>query len=239
MARLINVTDAKKRDGQVAIEPPAAREATRFVGPAHQRIHTERFIKATDATLCGPLLRRFGGDAEALAKGMVAGDPEIDLQRIGQRLDDADRVWIRADGSVLYAARVLQVVQAPDGTEKSRQDFADVEATVREDTALPWTGRLFEPREVVSKFVLSRKLRLHHVNGLTFDFLYEMAKTLHESGKLLLVGAGPKGTSPLILQTNGTPYRGFLDGQICSGEGGDGYLLRLHLSNLELKAVAP
>lgn len=240
MPRLINVTDVKKRDAQVAMESPPAREATRFVGPAHQKVVTERLIKATDGHLFDALLLKHGGDAEALAKAMVAGDPEIDLERLGQRLDNADRVWVRRDGTVLYAARVLQVVNGPDGVEKSRQEFADVEATVREDAPLPWTGRLFDPREVVSRFVLSRTLRLHHVNGLTFDFLYEMAKTLQESGKLLFLGAGPKGALPLILQTNGTPYRGFLDGRIdpADGEnGGDGYLLRLHLSNLELKAV--
>ena len=36
-----------------------------------------------------------------------------------------DRVWVRADGSVLYSGRVLQVVTAPDGTEKERRDFVE------------------------------------------------------------------------------------------------------------------
>jgi hypothetical protein len=50
---------------------------------------------------------------------------------------------------------------------------------------------------------------------------------------MALVGSGAKGTSPLILQTNGTPYRGFLEGRVKD----DAYLLVLHLSNLELKQV--
>jgi len=48
---------------------------------------------------------------------------------------------------------------------------------------------------------------------------------------VLFVGSGEKGANPLIFQRNGSPYRGFLEGRIV----GDGFLLVLHLSNLELK----
>ena len=233
MARLISLTDQKKRDGQVSAEYPVRRPPPRYLSPDDREVHSERLIKATEGFHYEGLLKKFP-DSEALARALVDGDPEIDLERVGRKLGDADRVWIRSDGTVLYAARILQVVYNPDGSEKSRVDFSDVEATVSEEgPAIPWTGRLFDPREVVGKFVLSKKLRLRHVNGLTFDFLYDMAKTLQESGKLLLVGAGAKGASPLIFQTNGAPYRGFIEGRV----EGEGYLLVLHLSNLEIKAV--
>lgn len=121
----------------------------------------------------------------------------------------------------------------PKGEEIDRDDFVDVEATVNPEEALPWTGKLFDIKDVVRKFVLVRKLRVRHVNGLTFDFLYEMAKSLADSKKMMLVGSGKRGAAPLIFQTNGSPYRGFLEGRI----DGDKYLLVLHLSNLELKRV--
>ena len=70
-----------------------------------------------------------------------------------------------------------------------------------------------------------------HINGLTYDFLYEMAKELHEAKALMIVGAGPNGKSPLIFRSRSLPYRGFLEGRI----DGDKYILLLHLSNLELK----
>ena len=60
-----------------------------------------------------------------------------------------------------------------------------------------------------------------------------MAKTLEDSGKLMQIGAGPKGQQPLIFQTNGTPFRGFLEGRT----EGETYKLVLHLSNLEIKSV--
>jgi hypothetical protein len=49
----------------------------------------------------------------------------------------------------------------------------------------------------------------------------------------MLLGAGLKGNEPLIFQDNGKPYRAFLEGRI----EGEGYLLLMHLSNLELKSI--
>jgi hypothetical protein len=43
--------------------------------------------------------------------------------------------------------------------------------------------------------------------------------------------AGESGKDPLIMQLNGSPYRGFLEGRV----EGDKYILLLHLSNMELK----
>ncbi|MCZ7682587.1 MAG: hypothetical protein M5U28_28850 [Sandaracinaceae bacterium] len=135
---------------------------------------------------------------------------------------------------MLYVARVLKVVYDPSGNEQSREDFVDVEATVGEELPpIPWTGRLMPIDQVIRRFAFVRKLQLRHVNGLTFDFLYEMAKALEESGKLMYVGAGGKGQQPLIFQTNGTPFRGFLEGRTR----GESYRLVLHLSNLEIKRV--
>ena len=85
----------------------------------------------------------------------------------------------------------------------------------------------------LQKFVLVRKLQLCHLDGLTFDFLHGIAKELQEKESMLLLGGGPKGKQPLIFQRNGSPFRGFLEGRVK----GDGYLLVLHLSNLELKRV--
>lgn len=85
----------------------------------------------------------------------------------------------------------------------------------------------------VKKFVFSRKYQIKHVNGLTYDFLYDMAKTLAESNALMFMGGGPKGIEPIILTTGGEPQRGFLEGRI----DGNKYCLILHLTNLELKNI--
>ena len=99
------------------------------------------------------------------------------------------------------------------------------------DTPLRWSGVFIPKVEAIRKFVFSGKAQLQHVNGLTFDFLYSMAKELEERNSLMLLGAGAKSNQPLILRRGGTPYRGFLEGRT----DGDRYCLILHFSNLELK----
>jgi hypothetical protein len=235
MPRLITIADAKKRDAQIQLDSPARQDPVRWVAKqSGAPIHLERLIKTTDRCAYDALLAAHGSP-EALAKALIEGDPELELEQVGRRLGHATRVHVGPGGQVLYAARVLQVVTAPDGTEKSRGDFVDVEATVGEELPpIVWTGRLMPASDVVRRFVFVRKVQLRHVNGLTFDFLYEMAKSLADEKKMLLVGAGPKGQAPLVFQTNGAPFRGFLEGRV----EGDAYRLVLHLSNLELKRVA-
>ena len=60
-----------------------------------------------------------------------------------------------------------------------------------------------------------------------------MAKELDEEGKLVLLGAGDDGKAPLIFQTNGSPYRGLMEGRV----DGEKYKLLIHLTNIELKAL--
>ncbi len=233
MPRLISIMDAKKRDAQIEVDSPRSREAHRYVGPDGEPVTHQRLVKGTERTTYGALLEE-AGSPEAISKALIEGDPEIDLTQVGRRLGYTSRVYLGPAGNVLYVARILKVVYGPDGQETSREDFVDVEATVGEELPpLPYTGRLMPVDTVIRRFALVRKLQLRHVNGLTFDFLYEIAKSLQDAGKLMLVGAGSKGATPLIFQTNGTPFRGFLEGRV----EGDSYKLVLHLSNLEIKAL--
>jgi hypothetical protein len=105
------------------------------------------------------------------------------------------------------------------------------------NVALPlrWSGKLIPRAEAARKFVFTGKRQIRHVNGLTYDFLYAIARELEERDSLLVVGAGPKGKQPLVLRRGALPYRGFLEGRSRGPE----YLLLLHFSNLELKSPAP
>lgn len=234
MTRLLWLSDDKKRDAQVALEAPPRLDRLRYASPEGKAVRSERLIRSTDGHTLEALQSKHQ-DPEALAQALVQGDPEIDLEHVGRKVGDADRVWIDADGQLLYSAQALRVVIDPGGKELTREPFVDVEATVAEDAPLPYSGRLFAIDEVVRRFALVRPMQVRHVNGLTFDFLFEIAKGLHQARKLLFIGSGPKGQGPLVFSTNGAPYRGFLEGRV----DGDAFLLVLHLSNLELKAVLP
>ena len=50
--------------------------------------------------------------------------------------------------------------------------------------------------DAVRKFVFSRTLQLWHSDGLTFEFLFNIAKELDENNEMMLVGSGEKGRDP-------------------------------------------
>ena len=84
-------------------------------------------------------------------------------------------------------------------------------------------------------FMFKKSYQVQHINGLTYDFLYDMAKKLSESKSMMLMGGGAKGNEPLVMSNGGTPYRAFLEGRVDSNS----YALILRLTNLELKEIAP
>lgn len=233
MPRLISIMDAKKRDAQIEVESVKKKEKVVWVGPDGEPARHQRLVKGTEKTSYEALLDAHK-TPEDVGTALIEGDPEIDLGQVGRRLAHTSRVYLGPKGNVLYVARILKVIYDAKGEETSREDFVDVEATVGEELPpISWSGRLMPIGDVIRRFAFVRKLQLRHVNGLTFDFLYEMAQTLEAAGKIMHVRAGQKGKEPLIFQTNGTPFHGFLEGRT----EGDGYRLVLHLSNLEIKST--
>lgn len=187
-----------------------------------------------------------GEDAQAdYAQALIDGDPEIDIEKVGMRLGQSRRVYIEfqyveqdgkpapsGPGRIRHAPpSFLEVVYNPDGSERERRKPLDVEANINDQLPLRWTGKKVPRAEAVRRFVMNRTIQLFHKDGLTYDYLFAMAAELAKADALMLIGAGDKGGAPLVFQTNGTPYRGFLEGRV----DGDRYKLLLHLSNLELK----
>ena len=121
-----------------------------------------------------------------------------------------------------------------DGTPKEVRPESTTTANIAlEGVPLRWTGKLIPKVKAMRMFMFKKSYQVQHVNGLTFDFLYDMAKKLHEANAMMLLGAGAKGVEPLVMANGGTPYRAFLEGRV----EGDRYALILRLTNLELKEI--
>lgn len=231
MANSLRLSNAAGRDGTVQTISPT-REAAIPIGLPGHTVSFRRYLAATEACRGDALTRNLGED---YAQALVDGDPEIDVEHVGRSIGETNVVYLTKSGEFLHCPpRIVEIVSAPDGSEKERRDPVDIEANVDIEHPVRWTGRKIPIGEAVRRFVFRRTLQVMHVDGVTYDFLYAMAKELAESGSVMLVGAGPKGADPLVFQANGRPCRGFLEGRI----DGDRYQLRLHLSDLELKRPA-
>jgi len=229
MSRWIRIRDGRGRDARVRMEPAHRRSRPKFQALGGRGVEAARFIKAPMSRSYALLRHRCSDDAE-LADLLMEEDAEIDFEATGRRTGPTDRVLLDPDGNVLFAAAEVEVICDRDGVEMERRLPAGTPANVDGESPLAWTGRMLPRWEAARRFAFSRALQLRHVDGLTYDFLFGMARELDEADALVLVGAGPGGLDPSIAERNGLPHRGFLEGRV----DGESYLLVLHLTNLEL-----
>ena len=225
--RKIRLTNAEGRDARIAYTSPRP-EAAPKLGLKGENVTSHTYLAASAEGLHESLAEKHGDYAQLL----VEGDPEVDIEAIGQRIGPTDNVFLDAVGEVLFAPpEQIEVILNPDGSEKARREPEDSPANVNEDAPLRWTKMRLDRGAAARRFAFRRSIQIRHVDGLSYDYLYTMAKELDEADEVVYIGGGPKGKDALVFQNNGSPYRGFLEGRV----DGDKYKLLLHLSSLELK----
>ncbi len=230
MIRAIHISNDRKRNAQVAFDAQPVPSTLRRVLPSGEEPVGVRVIKTTAAM--NRSLRDY--DLYKLAGDMVVEDPDVDMELTGRKLRRTRRIFVDRNYEIVYHVNLYQVVMNPDGTERERRDLRKVPGNVNARVPLGWSGRMFPRREALRRFIFSRNYQLRHINGATFDFLYNMAKELSEADAMVMIGAGKKGTKPILLNRGGQPYRGFLEGRI----DGDKYCLILHLTDIEMKGLS-
>ena len=229
--RKINLSNDSKRDAEVAYGTSFHRPSPVYKTADGKRGQSERRVKATMSTTDAALLAQY--DA-GLADALIAGDPEVDMERFGLKVEGVKKVFITPGQKVAYGVTLNEHVYLPDGTEKEVRPEQTTTANIATDgIPIRWTGKLIPRDKAMRMFMFKKSYQVQHVNGLTYDFLFDMAKKLAEADSMMLVGGGPKGVEPLVMANGGTPYRAFLEGRV----DGDKYALILRLTNMELKSL--
>ena len=225
----INISNPKGRDAVVALEGVIPKRSVRYVDEKGKPVTTRKLLK-TDVTHDLPELLKKKKKIEKIADALIKDDPEIDLEQFGMYLADTSRVYVTKAG-IVHLVEEFEVIMNPDGTVRDRRPRKKLPQNLNSEYPIRWTGKYIKKEEAVKKFVFTNKKQLVHVNGLTYDFLYDMAKELDKKKSLLLIRGGEKGNEPLVMNRGGKPYNAFLEGRVKK----DSYLLILHLSNMELK----
>jgi hypothetical protein len=230
--RKLKIANALKRDAEVNFGGVVKKSTINYVLSDGSSPLNVKILKNDSSRQYESLLARYGSD-EALATALIEEDPELDLRRTGLMVSYVQKMLVNEDNHPVFKVNIIEQVFNTDGSLKEEKPFVQRSQNIISDFPISWTGKQFAISEVYNKFIFTKKYQLTHTNGLTFDFLYAMAKELHEKQVLMLVGGGAKGNEPLIFQENGKPYRAFLEGRI----NGESYILLMHISNLELKPV--
>ncbi len=228
----LNIANEKKRDAVVGMEGTSKHHEISFVLQDGSPKKNVKILRGR-LEISEEMLTLKYGDLNALGREIINGDPEVDIEGSGRLIKKTRKLYLNKDNKIAYRVNLVEIVRNPDGTEKERRDLVKSDSNILGEIPLQWTGKKFPKDMAIKKFVFTRKYQIKHVNGLTYDFLYDMAKSLHETNSLMFVGGGKKGNEPIVLAGGGVPYRGFLEGRIKD----DKYCLILHLTNLELKGV--
>jgi hypothetical protein len=225
----IHIANEKKRDANVRFVSLIKESDPKFAYKG-KSIKNSRLLISSDETSEDDLIKKY---KNKLAQKILEEDVDLDIEYAGKYIGDIDRILFNSKNEILYTPpKIKEVVFNKEGKEIKKQNPKEIVPNVRDDTPpLKWTGKFFKREEILKKFVITKSIQLRHVDGLTFEFLYGMAKILDNKKSLMFIGGGKSGKDPLIFQTNGNPYRGFLDGRINKKQ----YQLILRLSNMELK----
>ena len=225
----INISNPKNRDAVVATEALNPKREIRYTDAKGRPVSTRKLLK-TDVLHDLPELLAKKKKLDKVAAALIKEDPEIDIESFGMFLTDMARVYVTKKG-IIHLVEEIEVIYNPDGTVRERRPRKKEPQNMNGEFPMRWTGKFIKKEEAAHRFVFTNKQQLVHINGLTFDFLYEMAKDLHKRNALLLVRGGEKANEPLVMNRGGKSYNAFLEGRIK----GDAYCLILHLSNMELK----
>ena len=235
--RKINLSNDTKRDAEVAFGTTFHRSSPVYKTADGKKSVNERRVRATMKTTDEALLAQYG---EGLADALIAGDPEVDMEQFGLKVEGLKKVFVVGGDlqsptqKVAYGVTLSEHVYLPDGTEKEVRPEQTTSANIALDgIPLRWTGKLIPRQKAMRMFMFKKSYQVQHVNGLTYDFLFDMAKKLADADAMMLVGGGQKGNEPLVMANGGTPYRAFLEGRV----DGDKYALILRLTNMELKSI--
>ena len=226
----INISNSADRDATVSMESVSMPLRVRWVDSQARQASSVRILKATLDHDTTALVKQFG-DLDEVSKALIEGDPEVNFEMTGISMQGTSRVFVNKDQELVHRVQQFEIIRDPDGNEKDRRPKMVTPQNVSNELPLKWTGKFLPRSEVIRKFVFASKMQLTHINGLTYDFLYAMAKDLEQQDSMMMLGAGPKSNQPLILRRGSVPYRGFLEGRTK----GDRYVLLLHLSNMEMK----
>lgn len=225
----INISNSKGRDAVVAFDGLYPRREVRYVDDKGKPVSTRKLLK-TDVTHDLDELLKKRKKLEKIADALIKEDPEIDIEQFGMFLVDTSRVYVTKAG-IVHLVEEFEVIKNPDGTVRDRRPRVKTPQNLNAEFPIRWTGKFIKKEEAISKFVFTNKKQLVHVNGLTFDFLFDMAKELDKRKSLLLIRGGEKGNEPIVMNRGGKPYNAFLEGRVKK----DAYCLIMHLSNMELK----
>ena len=236
MIRYIKIEDENKRDAEITFKSVTQKNTVYLALENGKKPTNKKVIKSSrDFTLENLIGKTEPSqeDYDSFSEKLISDDREIDFELFGKFIDKTDRIYTDKNLNPVYNVKLTEKVFDTDGNLKEERVPNYLYSNISGESILKWTGKYIPKDKLYNKVVLSSKYQIKHINGLTFDFLFNISKTLQDKNSFMILGGG-KGNEPLIFNDGGKPYRGFLEGKVNDNS----YCLILHLSNQEYKTIS-
>ena len=244
MLRYIKLANQKNRDAEVTFRSLNPKPTVKMVQESGEHVVNKRVVKGTSKNSTQTLLNKYDEKskdsqeiklqlASRIAEDIISNDPEIDVELTGKFIEDVSRVCINESEKTVFTVKKTEKIFSPKAELKQEREPKYNECNILDENMVKWTGKLMPKSKIYNKLVFNKKYQIKHINGLTYDFLFDMAKELSDKDALMMMGGGASGKEPLVMNDGGKPYRAFLEGRIK----GDKYCLILHLTDQELKPL--
>lgn len=176
--RKINISNSKKRDALLGFETKPTRAKVFQVLKDGSEKNNIKILKSALATDINTLSKEYD-DLEGLAQAIISSDIECDIETTGMILGSTTKVYANPENEIVFNVKLIEVQKDVNGEETSRKPLVQKDANISIDSMpISWSGKAMPKDAAVKKFVFSKHYQICHVNGLTYDFLYEMAKEL-------------------------------------------------------------
>ncbi|MDC1391753.1 hypothetical protein N8334_00220 [Flavobacteriaceae bacterium] len=235
MIRYIKIEDENKRDAEITFKSVTQKNSVYLALENGVKPINKKVIKSSKDFTLETLTGKLDPSDEELnnfSEKLLNQDIEIDFELFGKFIDKTDRIYTNKNLNPVFNVDLIEKVFDTEGNLKEERKPTYLNSNISGESILKWTGKYIPKNKIYNKVVLSSKYQIKHVNGLTFDFLYKISKTLNDKDSFMVIGGG-KGNEPLVFNDGGKPYRGFLEGKVNENS----YCLILHLSNQEYKTI--
>ncbi len=198
----INLTDSRDRDARVNAESVTISSEYRWIDEEDLQVNSKKILRSVLGNDIGTLEKE-QGDLDKVAEALISEDPEIDVETYGRFLSETSRAYLNPDNEIIHHLSRQEVIFTPDGKERERKQLEIEEPNLAGEVPLQWSGKKMPKEECIRKFVFSGKMQIQHINGLIYDFLFQMAKELSETNSLMILGGGAKDMKHLIFRRGG------------------------------------
>ena len=236
MIRYIKIEDEDKRDAEITFKSVTQKNLVYLALENGKKPINKKVIKSSKDFTLESLIGKTDPSQEEyddFSEKLISDDKEIDFELFGKFIEKTDRIYTDKNLNPVYNVELSEKVFDTDGNLKEERVPSYLNSNISGESVLRWTGKYIPKTKLYNKVVFSSKYQIKHINGLTFDFLFKISKTLQDRNSFMMLGGG-KGNDPLIFNDGGKPYRGFLEGKVKDNS----YCLILHLSNQEYKSIS-